>query len=197
MSQSCEYDANFMVLPSCRSKYVLDLTQQQQLQELYAKYYTTSLSPNDIDMPSTCWKYTSVTFQGKVLGCHNSRSNSSSIVAAMWRNNLFGFPLSSIVEDLIPGNQLLRPARINSILLHRPLINGEPHTILLVHLSWYKFHPRMLKLGKPITVWCSTVCEIDGIHSIVPIQVVHSRTVTLVTDLDGESVLIMCPCIQF
>lgn len=196
--QSCEYDDSFMTLPSCRSKYILDLTQQQQLRELYAKFYSESTSsPNDIDMPSTCWKYVSVTFHGKVLGCHNSRSSSSSIIAAVWRNDLFGFPLSSIVEDLVLDNQLIRPARINSFLLHRPLINGEHRTILLVHLSWYKFHPKMLQLGKPNTVWCSTVFEIDGIHSIVPIQVVQSRTVTLVTDLDGESVLIMCPCVNF
>ena len=94
--------------------------------------------------------------------------------------NLFGFPLSSIV-DLVPDSQLVWPARINSILSHRPLIDGEPHTVLLVHLSWYKFHPRMLKLGQPITVWCSTAFEVKGIHSIVPIQVIQSRTVTLVT----------------
>ena len=55
----------------------------------------------------------------------------------------------------------------------------------------------MMKLGKPITVWCSTVFEIEGIHNIVPIQVIQSRSVTLVTDLGGESVLIMCPCINF
>lgn len=194
--QSCEYDETLMVLPSCRSKLVLDSTQQQELQKLYANFYSTA-SLNDIDVPSTCWKYASVTFHGKVLGCHNSRSNSSSIVAAMWRNDLFGFPLSSIVEDLVPANQLIRPARINSFLLHRPIISGEQRTILLVHLSWYKFHPKMLKLGKPNTVWCSSVFELDGIHSVVPIHLIQSRTVTLVTDLDGESVLIMCQCINF
>ena len=72
---------------------------------------------------------------------------------------------SSIVEDLVSTNQMVRPARINSFLLHRLLIHGEYHTFLLVYLSWFKFHPGMLQLGKPLTVWCSTVFEIEGIHS--------------------------------
>ena len=184
-----------MTVPSCRSKYMLDSCQQRLVGELYAKLYGAHSS--DIDMPSICWKYTSVTIRGKVLGCHNNHSHSSSVVSALWRNDLFGHPLSSIVEDLVSTDQMVRPARINSFRLHRLQIHDENITFLLVTLSWFKFHPGMLRLGKPLTIWCSTVFEIDGIYSIVPIQLIQSRTISLISDLNNEPVLIMCPCINF
>ena len=82
-SRSWKYDDTFMTVPSCRSKYVLSSVQQQLLGELYAKL--CGVNSSDIDMPSVCWKYTSITVRGMVLGCHNSRCGSSSIVAAIWR----------------------------------------------------------------------------------------------------------------
>ena len=184
-----------MSLPHCRSKYVLSSCQQLLLGELYAKLY--GVHSSDIEMTSVCWKYTSVTIHGKVLGSHNSRSHSSSIVTSLWRNDLFGHPLSSIVEDSVSSDEMVRPARINSFLLHRPTIQGEHHTFLSANLSWFKFHPGMLQLGKPLTVWCSSVYEISGIYSIVPIQLIESRTVSLIADLNDESVLIISPCINF
>ena len=87
-SQSWKYDSKFMSLPHCRSKYVLSSCQQQLLGELYAKLY--GVHSSDI---SVCWKYTSITIHRKVLGSHNSRSRSSSIVTSLWRNDLFSHPL--------------------------------------------------------------------------------------------------------
>ena len=41
------------------------------------------------------------------------------------------------------------------------------------------------------------VFEVGGMHSLVPIQFVKCRTVSLVDKLDGESVLFLSPCIDF
>ena len=194
-SSTWEYDDTNMVLPKCRSKHILVAFQLNLLRDVYASL--NSVSPSSIDNPSVCWKYTSITFKGKVLGCQNSRSRSSSIVVANWDRNLFGHPLASIVEDLVISDYTLRPVRINYFLMHRPVINGKQCTYLLAYLSWYKFHPSMLKLGKPLTVWCSSTFEVEGVHSVVPIQVINSRCVSLNTDINDENVLIVCPCVNF
>ena len=100
-SSSWEYDdiLDSTDLPKCRSKHILDSTQLNFLCDLYANL--ACVPPSSIETPSACWKYSSVTFNGQVLACRNSRSQSSSIVFANWDRKLFGHPLSSIVEDLI------------------------------------------------------------------------------------------------
>ena len=55
----------------------------------------------------------------------------------------------------------------------------------------------MQKLGKPLTVWCSSVFETEGVYSIVPVQLVKHRTVSVVTEIENEPVLVMCPCVNF
>lgn len=81
-------------------------------------------------------------------------------------------------------------------LLHRPTIDKEDRTVLLISLSWFKFHHKMLSLGKPLTVWCPDIFEPEGIHSIIPVQMFDSRVVSLLTKIDDETVLIVCPCVE-
>jgi len=112
--------------------------------------------------------------------------------------NLFGQPLSSIVEGLLEPNQdLLRPAQIKAFYLHQPIIDGKPKTVLLAALSWYQFHPKMLLLGKPLSIWCSSIFEVQGLYSLVPVQMIKSRIVSTSMIIDHECVLVMCPCIEF
>ena len=56
----------------------------------------------------------------------------------------------------------------------------------------------MLPVTLPNQSWFATdVFEVGGMHSLVPIQFVKCRTVSLVDKLDGESVLFLSPCIDF
>ena len=102
---------------------------------------------------------------------------------ALWKTDLFGQPSLLDVDDveqhLVNQSEILRAARINSIILHRATIEEKTH--LLVSLSWFKFHRVMFKLGKPLTVWCPDLFEAEGIHSTVPIQFIKNRTVSIVS----------------
>ena len=45
----------------------------------------------------------------------------------------------------------------------------------------------MLSLGKPLSVWCPDIFELEGVHSNVPVQFVKHRAVSLISNLAGES----------
>ncbi len=165
-------------LSSFRSKHIINSSLNGYLQILYAK-----LSTSSVEVPSAGWKYSSVNMKSKQLGCSKSPSSSSSIVLALWKTDLFGQPSLLDVDDveqhLVNQSEILRAARINSIILHRATIEEKTH--LLVSLSWFKFHRVMFKLGKPLTVWCPDLFEAEGIHSTVPIQFIKNRTVSIVS----------------
>ena len=133
------------------------------------------------------------------MGSFNTRSASSSNILAVWSTKLFGQPAVSIVEEfVVTDNKVLRVARINHFLLHRPTIADEDRTVLLMSVSWYKFHYKMLSLGKPLTVWSPDIFEPENIHSIIPVhvQLFDCRVVSLLTKINGETVLIVSPCIE-
>ena len=78
------------VVSSYRSKYFINSTSRDYLQVLYSKLYNSPLS--SVEVPSACWKYSSVNIRGKQIGCYKSRSHSSSIILALWKADLFGQP---------------------------------------------------------------------------------------------------------
>ena len=80
------------------------------LQQLYSKLY--SIPCTGIEVPSVCWKYRSVNVSGTQLGSHKSRCASSSTVFASWSCDVLGRPASSIVENLVVSDSILRAARI-------------------------------------------------------------------------------------
>ena len=47
----------------------------------------------------------------------------------------------------------------------------------------------MFKMGKPTTVWCPDIFEIGETHSIVPVQLLKCRAVSLNATNGNESVL--------
>lgn len=196
VTQSWVFNEDTFVSCKCRSCFLFMESQAHLLKLLCSILFVVSLS--SIEMSNFCWKYKSVKINEKTIGSHRTVSQSSSIVAAWWNIEFFSRPLSSIVEGhLEPGQDLLRPAKIREFYLHQFSIEGALKTILLVSLSWYQFHPKMLLLGKPLTVWCSSVFETQGLYSIVPIQMIKCRIISTITDIDSKHVLVMCPCIEF
>ena len=140
-------------------------------------------------------QYSSVVINDKQLGTHRTRSASSSIVLVNWDHTLFGQGSSTNGLESTMSPQVARPARINYFAKHVATINGQTHTYLLVSLSWFTLHPKSSDFGKPVMVCYYDVFEVGGMHSLVPIQFVKCRTVSLVDKLDGESVLFLSPCI--
>ena len=190
-----------MELPSYHSKHIIGVTYYTNLQTLYSELYHVPIS--SIQMPTSCWKYSSVAVRGKQLGSFKGRSASSSIVMASWKTDLFGQASLLAVDNIeahLEGHdqsEITRAARIDAILFHKVTINKATYPHLLVSLSWFKFHRAMFKLGKPLTVWCPDLFEDEGIHSIIPIQFVKNRTVSTISRIEDESVLTVCPCIDF
>lgn len=90
-----------------------------------------------------------------------------------------------------------RAARINYICEHNIVINGQNKTHVLVNLSWFLYHSKHMNVGKPVSVWYDGLFEPPGIHTLVPVQFVNCRGVSVVDLLEGESVLFFVPCIDF
>ena len=167
-------DSN-VILPTNRSRYILDSAQLCILSGLYSKLYPTASISTDI--PAFCWKYRTIKLNGKHLGSFRSRSKSSSCVLAVWRNYFFGPPVTAGIT--LPTDQV-RAARIELFLLHRITIDDKYVEHLLVSLSCFMYHPQLNCKGKPITVWCPDLFEPLGVHSLVPVQLIDSRAVSYV-----------------
>ena len=184
-----------VVLPPNRSRCMLDDIQLSHLPKLLCKLY--SVSSSSIDIPSFCWKYRTIELNGKQLGSYRSRSVASSCVLVLWKRDVLGAPIASGIT--LPVDPL-RAARINFFLLHKASINGTPHEHLLASLSWFLYHPKFDSKGKPITVWCHDLFEPTGLHSLIPVNFIKNRAVSLVCSrsglVPGESVLLVCPCID-
>ena len=156
---------------------VLDPMQRECITKLYSRLYSVPLS--NIDTATTCVRYTSMVVKGCQLGVFKSRFCSSSIVFAKWDSNIFD---SRCISNL-------RAARIDSFYKHTVTINGNSKAHLLVSLLWYKFHPKHLDFGKPITVWYCDLFEYY-VYSLVPVQFIVNRAVGLIDKLDGEYCLL-------
>ena len=179
-------------LPKYCSRQVFDSTQAGHLTELYTGLYNVSRS--DLVVSTCHMKFSSATVNGKLLGTHKSRTKSSSIAIATWNKDLFGL---TNVPGSTAGKNVHRAVRINYFCQHNVLLDGQNKTHLLVAVSWFKCHPKCHEFGKPLTVWYYDLFEACGIHSIIPVQFIHCRTISLIDKLDGESVLFVCPCIDY
>lgn len=168
------------VLPKFSSRCGLTATQMENAKELYSVLY--SVPVDCIELPQTCYSYMSVVLNGKLFGTHKSRSASSSIVMA---TNLF--PSS----DFSSG---LRAARIEKLYKHNIIVNSESKVHLLAYLSWFKPHPQSSMFGKPVSVWYH---DLYDSYSFIPVHLLVSRSVSLIDNLNGESVLFIVPCVDF
>lgn len=166
---------------------VLTSSQKHNLVELYTELY--SISRSALEMCDVYRKYCSVLINGKQLGSHGNRTMSSSVVMVKWDSGLFG--------DGGSESPNCRAARVEFTCKHVITVNEVSKTVTLVSLSWYKMHPKSGVCGKPATIWYYDLFEPDNIYTLVPIQFIISRCVSLIDKLDGESVLFVCPCVDF
>lgn len=176
--------------PQHCSRQVFDQRQTDFLMELYTDLYKVSRSA--LIMSSCFQQYSSAKINSKQFGTHKTRTASSSLAMAIWDSNYFS--LSPTMPST--STTVVRPVRINSFCKHSLLIDGQNITHLLVLLSWFRYHPKNNDFGKPTTVWYHDLFESFGIHSLIPVQFLRSRAVSLITKLDQESVLFVCPCID-
>ena len=86
----------------------------------------------------------------------------------------------------------LKAARINKFYKHSVSINNEVKDHIRVSLSWFQEHPQMYSCGKPVTIWYKDIFQTE---SLIPVQLISSRAVSLVDKLNGELVLFVVPCI--
>ena len=178
-------------LPKHCSRQVMDSTEIEFLTKLYSKLYAVPSSA--LDVPNCYLKYSSALINGWRLGSHKSRSASSCIVMVTWDNDVFG-PTQSTESDIERSTDITRAVRINHFCKHSININGQNNT---ASLSWYKYHPSNSTLGKPITVWYSDLFESFGTQSLVPVHMIKCRSVSLISKLEGESAIFVCPCINY
>ena len=179
-------------LPKYYTRGIFDTVELKFLTELYSRLY--SVPSSDISMNSTFRKYGSVHICGKILGGYTTRSHTSSIVMISWDAKYFGtspgLP-NSASED--------RPARINYFAKHSVTVQSNLKTHLLVSASWFAHHPRKGACAKPITVWEPDVFVPSGVHSVIRVQFICRRTVSLLDKLQPElpTVLLVIPCANF
>ena len=179
-------------LPLNCSRRVFDQTQMDFFMELYTDLYKVSRS--SLVLSSTFQEYSSAKLNGKQFGTYRTRTASSSVAIAVWDSNLFG--PSPMMSTTSTSTTVCRAVRIHSFCKHVVTIDGETKTHLLVSLSWFRIHPKHGEFGKPTTVWYSDFFESFGIYSIIPVQLLQSRTVSIIDRLNEESVIFVCPCID-
>lgn len=152
--------------------------QVDALKLLYSKL--SGVSQLEIEVPSAFVKYQHISMYGKQIGAHKSRSSSSSLVMA------------------VRNREEERPATIKYLAKHAPTIQSTRYTFLLFYCWWYKSRADKDVFGKPVTVWESDIFEQDDYRSILPVQAIKCRTVSLVDKIaTGETVLLVTPCIDF
>ena len=183
-SWTLESLASIIQLPKHSSRLLLDGVERVCLSKLYCDLYSSS----DVNIATVGRCYRSVVIYGKQLGIHRSRSAQSSIVMCTWNSDLFS---CSTAPESGTGH---RAARINYFLEHVATIHGESRSHLLVSLPWFRYHPKNMDFGKPVTVWYHDLFEPHGSHSLVPVQFIKSRAIALIDELDDESVQFVVPC---
>ena len=129
-----------IVLPSYRSRYTCNDEQVEEIRRLLCKLYPVSKSSlMEQDISRNCWKYKAVQVRGKQIGSYQSRSRSSSLVLATWNLDLFEHESEPELEeaelDFVHSDNFVRPARVEYILTHSVIINGNSFTHVFVFLS--------------------------------------------------------------
>lgn len=146
------------------------------------------VSRSALVMSSCFQQYLSAKLNSKQLGTHKTRTASSSVAMAVWDSNYCSSPT---MPSISTSMTVVRPVRINSFCTHS---DGQTKTHLLVSLSWFRYHGKNSDFGKPTTVWYHDLFESFGIHSLIPVQFLQLRSVSLIARLDGESVLFVSMC---
>ena len=166
-------------LPTNYSREVFNTTQVELLSQLYSLLYAKPSS--EVEANSAFHKYSVATVKWQ------------SIVFVEWNLRRFGNTLQ------IPGESEKdfesRPVRVNYFAKHSAVISGKLSTHLLASVSWYKYHPEHDACGKPVSVWQSDAFEVQGIHSLIPVQCIQCQTISLVATLNDlcGSVLFVSP----
>ena len=163
--------------------------------DLYSKLYQVPASV--LQMSNTYQKYEFAVINGKRFGFQKSRTSTSSLAIATWDNSLFGGSSSPLTPNLFVTTTFSRAVQINFFCKSFVEINEENKIHLLVSLSWLKPHPKSAELGKPTTAWFYDLFELYGVHSLIPVQFLQPRAVSLIENFNNEPVLFVCPCIDF
>lgn len=178
-------------LPSHSSRGILSSAEINGLKCMYSRLYQVSVS--SLEVNSAFKKYKTISLNGKQVGSYNSRCRSSSTMMCLWH------PLFSQHVVASPQSSEQRPAKINYFAKHTVIINGEYHTHLLFSASWFKRHYKVDAFGSPISLWECDLFDLPEVSSIIPVQFIRCRTVSLVDKLDDThgNVLFIVPCIGF
>ena len=143
---------------------------------LYCKMY--SLMEFEVEIASICSSYPYVTYNGQILGTFKSRAASSSIVMTKCFNSGHESPSQA--------------GRIINIYKHSVYIKGVIKEHLLLYMSWYERHPESSCYGKPVSIWYNNFFQT---YDVIPIQMVVSRTVSLIGKFyDDTTVIFVVPC---
>lgn len=172
-------DLEHVKLPKYSSRGIFTQFQVNGLRRLYSEL--SGLSQSEINVPSAFVKFKQVTINGKQIGTQKSRFSSSSLVMAMQKPE---------AEE--------RPVAVKYFAKHTVSFKEVSYTFLLFYGWWHKPHAEKNLLGKPVTVWESDIYESDDCYSVIPVQAIKRRTISLVDKIStGETVLFVCPCVNF
>ena len=114
-------------------------------------------------MNATYDRYSSVVIGGQIYGSFRGRHKNSSIVMAMY-------------------NEELRPARIHFFAKVTASVNGAPITKIVAYLEWYQRNPKKDLVGKPVTIWEQDLFE-SG--TFIPAKEIVCKTISLVDEIDS------------
>ena len=128
-----------------------------QLQSCYSE---------DITMCQIFHKYIYILFI-KIIPISHVSTRNPCIALGSWNIDLFGPPPSVLPNQQHPTANN-RPIEIHFFAKVSFSVGNSPDvsSFVIAHVSWFKPHPDRQPIGKPAKVWCNSLYELFGNHSI-------------------------------
>ena len=189
-TSNSETVSEFLRLPPKSTLFFLDVDDQTQIKSTYLHLYPElAMITGDIQIPSTCKKYTNVLFKGKKL---TSTSINGNVPYALAR------PLPVSSDSIEPEP---RPVRILYYVQHNLIVplqqemSTTSYSETFAVCEWLQEHPKCHVMGKPVTLWCKNLLQ-PGMNRFVPIQHIMSQVIVAVECVDDENVLVVIPILE-
>ena len=169
------------------SRGLFENEEMKELKMMYSKLYAES----DVDVCLSFKKYNTLNVNGKQLGGYKTRSSSSSIVLITCNSALINS------RDMVPSvTSEQRPVQIRYFASHSIKLRiNLCHMSLLQSRGLRNIHDRMC-MENLLTVWEHEIYETD-FCTLIPIQFIKCRTISLVDTVGICRALILCPCVNF
>ncbi|CAG2197637.1 unnamed protein product [Mytilus edulis] len=142
----------------------------------------------DMIIPMSSRRCSSLFLGNEVLGSWDSRQRRSSYIMAYW--NDFDGRIMRDAESVV-----LTPGIVQKYILHNLIVEGNNQIHLLAKVNWFTPLPASLRYhcGEPIEAWNSELIDTFGPSAFIPVQRFYCRFVQADGFISNKTVSFVCP----